>query len=416
LKRVTNFITGAFDPVWTDGGDILFTAFDNFSMQIMHLKNALDKFEQSPLAAVDSIVEKRSFWQVEKLKGQTAASAVKYKRKFNLDVAQSQITQDPIFGTSGGAQLAMTDMLGNEQYYFLIFNNAQTKEEFFESFNVAVSRVDLSRRTNFAVGLYHFAGRYYNYAEGFFYERRYGGFGAISYPFSVFKRLEGSLNIRKSDKDWYGAYKRINALLVSNYISFIKDNSLWGPTGPMDGERYNFTLGNTLDIQHSDVNFYTIIADYRKYFRLSRRMCYAMRLTGQFNHGKEALRFFMGGSWDLRGYRRWTIWGKKIALVSNELRFPFIDHFIINFPFGGLGFSSIRGATFVDVGNAWDEKLEDLLGSFGFGIRFRVGGVLVLRFDYGKKFAMHRLRGWDALTDIEFQRGTFKQFFFGWDF
>ena len=35
-------------------------------------------------------------------------------------------------------------------------------------------------------GLYHFAGRYYNRADQFFFERRFGGFGSISYPLSVF--------------------------------------------------------------------------------------------------------------------------------------------------------------------------------------------------------------------------------------
>ena len=73
-----------------------------------------------------------------------------------------------------------------------------------------------------------------------------------------------------------------------------------------------------------------------------------------FNIGKETIKFFMGGSWDLRGYRRWSIWGEKMVLFSQELRFPFIDRFAINFPFGGLGFSSIRGALFLDNGNAWN--------------------------------------------------------------
>ena len=89
----------------------------------------------------------------------------------------------------------------------------------------------------------------------------------------------------------------------------------------------------------------------------------------------------MGGSWDLRGYERWSIWGKKLALVNNEIRFPFIDKFAIRFPFGGLGLSSIRGAAFLDLGNAWNSRPKELLGSLGLGIRFRVGRVLVLRFD-----------------------------------
>ena len=114
-------------------------------------------------------------------------------------------------------------MLGNTQYYILLYNNARTKDEFLESFNVAVTRLNLSRRTNFATGLYHFAGRYYNLYDFFFWERRVGGFAAVSYPFSVFKRFEVSLNVRYSDKDWFERRPRRKALLVSNSVTYVKD-------------------------------------------------------------------------------------------------------------------------------------------------------------------------------------------------
>jgi hypothetical protein len=416
LRRVTNFTTGAFDPEWTDGGSLLFTAFENFSFQIRELKNVQAFFNSSQIAAEDTIRVKNDPWKVQKLEGEMAPTTAGYKNKFSLDIAQSQITQDPIFGAAGGAQLAMTDMLGNQQYYFLIFNNAQSRDDLLRSFNLAVTRVDLSHRANNAIGLYHFAGRYYNYAEGFFYERRYGGFAALSYPLSVFRRLEASLNVRQSDKDWESQFRSRRALLVSNFVSYVKDNSLWGPSGPIDGERLNFTLGNTIDVQHSNVNFYTILADYRRYFRTSLYTAYALRLTARFNHGKEAFPFFMGGSWDLRLYPRWQIWGQKTLLLSNELRFPFIDRFSIAFPFGGLGFNAIRGALFVDMGNAWDERLDHLLGSAGFGLRLRVGGFLVLRYDIGKRFTWFDVDQSYALKNLKLHPRVRQQFFFGWDF
>ena len=135
-----------------------------------------------------------------------------------------------------------------------------------------------------------------------------------------------------------------------------------------------------------------------------------------FNEGKEAIPFFMGGSWDLRGYRFWNIWGTKVALLSNELRFPFIDRFAINFPFGGVGFSSIRGATFLDIGNGWDDHLDELLGSMGFGIRWRVGGFLVLRLDFGRKFTISNLPNFYKPANTYIDKRWFTQFFFGWDF
>jgi len=91
------------------------------------------------------------------------------------------------------------------------------------------------------------------------------------------------------------------ALFLSNSISFTHDNSLWGPSGPLDGSRFNATVGYTTDIQFSNANYYSVIFDYRQYFRIAERSAYAARFWLFFNDGKEARRFFMGGSWDLRG-------------------------------------------------------------------------------------------------------------------
>ena len=103
---------------------------------------------------------------------------------------------------------------------------------------------------------------------------------------------------------------------------------------------------------------------------------------------------------------------KRIFFSSHELRFPFIDLIGIRFPFGSIGFNSIRSALFFDVGNAWDnqfDNLEDwsnsLVGSFGLGFRMRLIGFLVLRLDFGKT------TNFSSISD-----GIFTQFFFGWDF
>lgn len=416
LKKLTNFITGAFDPVWTADDALLFTAFEGFSFQLRRMRNISQMFEERVAATPDSLFGSPEIWSMPRLQGNTSASSYSYKKKFSLDIAQSQIVQDPIYGTAGGAQFAMSDMLGNHQYYFLIYNTASTRDELLKSFNIALTKVDLSRRANTAFGAYHFAGNYYNSANGFYYERRYGGFAAVSYPISVFQRLEASLNVRKSERELFGPESGREAVLVSNFVSFTKDNSLWGPSGPIDGERYSFSIGNTLDVSQVNTNFFTLMADYRRYFRLNTRMSYAVRLWTAMNHGKGAdfYRFFMGGSWDLRLYPRWQIWGQKLFLVSQELRFPFVDRFSLAFPFGGIGFSSIRGALFADIGNAWDDRLEDLLGAVGFSARMRLGGLLVLRYDVGRRFQINDIDS--GLNSVRFSPQWVHKFFFGWDF
>ena len=73
----------------------------------------------------------------------------------------------------------------------------------------------------------------------------------------------------------------------------------------------------------------------------------------------------------------------------------------------GLTFSSIRGAIYADAGGAWDTKYVDTKGSLGVGIRFNLGGVVVLRYDIGKRVEKNMSK---------LQHGLFYQFFFGWDF
>ncbi len=405
LRQVTHYTGGGYYPCWTDKNTLLLSVFENLSFQVSELYDLEERWQEAPEVEPDPLVKDSGLWIYPRISGRLVSSKVRYRKKFSLDIAQSQVVQDPIYGTAGGGQLVISDMLGDEQYYFLIFNNARSRSEFWKSFNLAATRVDLSRRVNYALGLYRLAGRYYNRYEGYFYENRYGGYASVSYPFNTFERLETSINIRHSTKDRYTGSSARKAFLLSNFISYAKDNSLWGPTGPLDGVRYNITLGNTVDVRHSNVSFTTVMFDLRKYFRIGYRMCHAIRVWGQFNHGKEPLPFFMGGSWDLRGYKLWSLWGTKLALISNEFRFPFIDQFYLGFPFGGIGFNSIRGALFVDAGNVWEDKFGEIKGSLGFGLRLRIGGYLVLRLDIGKKTNFKTI-----------YPTTFTQFFFGWDF
>ncbi|MEX1277335.1 MAG: BamA/TamA family outer membrane protein [Bacteroidota bacterium] len=409
MRKITRFSTAAFDPSWGENNEMILTAFENFSFQIKRI------YDIDVLA--DSIGVTHTFrfdepagepWTVNKLEGPSVVTDFRYTGEYKLDIAQSQISTDPIFGTSGGAALAMSDVLGNEQYYFLIYNTAQARSEFLESFNIAISRISLGTRANHAYGIFHFAGNRYDLTDPdlFYYERAFGGYFALSYPLSKFRRIESSVTISNSDKDVFVELPR-KALLMSTSFTFIGDNSLWGPSGPLDGGRMKLTLAYTTDVQHSNVSYYTLLADYRHYWRLSTRSALASRAHLWYNEGREARRFFMGGSWDLRGWDRWSIRGQKLWLTSHELRFPFIDQLGIRFPFGGLTFGAIRGALFADAGGAWDHTYIDTKGSVGGGIRLNFAGAIVLRYDIGKRIE-------DNMS--KFQEGLFHQFFFGWDF
>jgi len=409
MRKLTQFSTAAFDPSWGENGELIFTAFENFSFQIKkvtELEALADSTNVSHTFRYDEIGEQ---WSASKLDAPSVVADFRYTGEYKLDIAQSQISTDPIFGTAGGAALAMSDVLGNDQYYFLIYNTAQARSEFLESFNIAISRISLGKRANHAYGIFHFAGNRYDLTDPdlFYYERAFGGYFALSYPLSKFRRIESSVTVSNSDKDVFVDLMPRKALLVSTSFSFIGDNSLWGPSGPLDGNRMMLTLAYTTDVRHSNVSYYTVIADYRHYWRLTTRSALASRVNLWYNEGKEARRFFMGGSWDLRGWPRWSIRGQKLWFTSHELRFPFIDQLGIRFPFGGITFGAFRGALFADLGGAWDHKYTDTKGSVGGGVRLNFAGAIVLRYDIGKRAEKNLGR---------FQEGLFHQFFFGWDF
>jgi len=405
--KITSFANATFDPEWTPEGGLLFGVFEKRRFQIRYLKDVAQFTEEAKTFQIANIKKNAKPWQFDGLKEDLTIEKIKYSKSYDLDVVQSQVSNDPIFGTIGGAQVAFTDILGNDQYHMLIYNNARTSSEFLNSFSFAVTKVSLEKRMNYAYGLFRYVGRNFNYDDLFYYEDRVGGFLALSYPVSKFFRIQYSSSYSYSDKEFLG--RRRQAYLTSNFISVVKDNSLWVSSGPIDGERYKIAIGNTFDIKYSNVNYYTIMFDFRKYFRLGLRSAYAARFLYLQNSGKEARRFYIGGSWDLRGYPLWSIRGKQVIFTSHEIRFPFIDLLGIRFPFGSIGFPSIRGALFFDAGNAWetpwDYHRKGFLGSFGMGFRMRFIGYLVLRLDIGKHTNFKQIND-----------GVFTQFFFGWDF
>ncbi len=409
VRQVTRFTTAAFDPVWTEKGSLLFSAYDGFSFKLLGLRDVAARLDSFIVVEQPRVADHRAPWSVPSLQGERVSSRLRYKKDYQVDIAQSAISTDPVFGTLGGAVLSMSDVLGDDRYFFTIYNTAQTSGEFLSSFNFAVSRMSLGRKTPFSYGVFHYAGRRYDLLDPdlYFYERAYGGYFAAAYPISKFRRIEGAVSFSNSDKEAIAEIRQRKALLLTNSISYVKDNALYYWTGPIDGSRFNVTLSYTTDLRYSNVNYFSVMFDYRRYQRLSLRSAYASRYEFLYNHGKEARRYFLGGSWDLRGWPRWSIRGTKRWLTSHELRFPLLDRVGFDFPFGTINLGILRGALFFDAGNSWDSDYGETLGAVGAGVRFSLFGVLVLRYDFGKRIE-------ENFTHL--QGDFFHQFFFGWDF
>ncbi|MEE9166271.1 MAG: hypothetical protein V3U24_02240, partial [Candidatus Neomarinimicrobiota bacterium] len=403
--QLTRLATGAFDPHWSGKRDqnILFTSFENFRFQIRLLEDVDKLIPEADKTEIRVAGKREELWERPFLRVERGRKNTPYRKKYTFDIAQTAIAYDPIFGFLGGAQVSISDLLGNSYYHFLLFNTADRSSDFVERFNFAVMRVDLSRRVNFGYGVYHFANDYYNYSAGFFFERRYGIQFALSYPLSVFKRIEVTSSASKMARDLY--VEKFSAFLVSNSVSYVFDNSIWGPVGPVDGTSMRVTLGRTIDFTHSRAYYTGFLTDFRKYFRISLNTLYAVRVMAWLNKGEDVYQYRIGGSWGLRGFRRTEVRGTNFFLMNNEFRFPFARELVLRFSSLDISISPIRGAAFFDVGNAWDELpetlRETLRASYGFGLRGNLLGAIVLRLDLG----------WTTES-----KDPFVQFFFGWNY
>ena len=108
-------------------------------------------------------------------------------------------------------------------------------------------------RSNYGYGGFHLANDYYNDFDGWYFQRDYGVFATATYPLTKFERIESSLQIKVSDRQSSFFDQRRKALLSSNYLSYVRDTSLWGPVGPLDGMRCNLTLGTTTNLSRSSI-------------------------------------------------------------------------------------------------------------------------------------------------------------------
>jgi len=408
LNKVTYFLTSAFDPRLMNDSILIFAGFQNFSFHLYQM-NLNNKNNDSTETLTMDLSKAYGRWTAG-ISGNTFdIKKVEYEKEYSLDLATGVVSTNPVFGTSGGAILGLSDMLGDDKYLFLLYNTATVQSDILRSFNVALQKINLSKRVNYGFGVFNFSGNRYDIRESdeFFFERSFGGSTFLSYPISKFNRLEYTVTLINSDREVIEGITSRKSLMLSNSAAYVHDNSLWGPSGPLDGSRFLLLLGYTSDIKYSNINYFSIIADYRIYQRLSYQTALALRLGLFYNEGKEARRYFMGGSWDLRGWPRWSIRGEKMWLSSLEFRFPLIDQIVIKFPILDIGFFGIRGAAFFDIGSAWDKEYKTTYGSIGGGIRFNLFNVVVLRYDIGKKIEKDFTR---------LQPGLFYQFFFGWDF
>lgn len=334
----------------------------------------------------------------------------KYKLNFSPDIVYGNANFNTFYGVQGTTMMAFSDMLGDHQMYFLTNLLLDLKNS-----DYVLAYYYLPQLIDYGVVGYHSARFLYIddplVGPTLFRFRTYGITGSLSYPLDRFNRIEGSvswMNLLRENLD-YTIVPSQKRELITPTLGYVHDNTLWGVTAPNNGTRYNISATFSPSLGKNSIDFQTYTFDYRTYFKFFKDYSFAMRYSGGASLGKNAQRFFIGGTdgWinrefennnipiyniedfafltpalPLRGYNYNIKNGTKFALLNYELRYPFIRYLVA----GGLpiSLSNVMGTTFLDVGSSWTNNAafrgfgktgggstvtQDLLVGTGLGLR-----------------------------------------------
>jgi WD40 repeat protein len=251
--------------------------------------------------------------------------------------------------------------------------------------------------------------------------------GMISYPMSDVLRTEFSLgyrNITFSEQVQTIAVSLLTGATVMDNTqdlpspsalnlaeasaALVYDNSYFGATSPILGQRYRLEIDPTF----GSLNWIDVLADYRHYYMPLRPFTFALRLLhyGRYGPGAEDSRLtplFIGYPGLVRGYDINSfdatevatdstgsgsvfdrLIGSKMFVGNAELRFPLFG--VLGLGHGYYGVFPVELATFFDTGVAWSsyDKLPLFNGgpkpvsSIGGALRVNLGGYAIGEVDY----------------------------------
>ena len=332
-----------------------------------------------------------------------------YRVKFTPDVVGrptigAQVGGHYGNGLYGGSYISLSDMLGNHNIVVAgNLNGSFSDAAFYSAYSF------LKPRSNLGVAimqqpLYRYLGggdaipveidgeRREIAANVFTRDLVRSAQATMTYPFSTYRRLElGAGGYAYQTDLLYRGYdvdsgdplehdERLDRLAFwQPQLAMVFDNSLFGWTGPIYGQRYRLQISRTL----GDLQFTEALLDFRKYLNYEQKAVFALRAVGLARIGGNADRLFRaywGGPYFLRGYDggsydassqecqqfrsdnnsrsqcpvRDQLIGSSAAIVNAELRVPVIKELQI----GLLGsFPPVDAVAFFDGGLAWMNEL-----------------------------------------------------------
>ncbi len=349
------------------------------------------------------------FTLADKLDSEGNYKVNRYKITFSPDIVYANAGYSSLYGLLGTTVFSFSDVLGNHRLIGVTSLQIDLKNS-----DYGLAYYYLPNRINYGIEGFHTA-RFVLLTRAFgtslYRFRNFGFVGSLSYPLNKFYRIEGALSwlniLEENLDDPLVPSDKVSYIIPS--FSFIHDNSLWGYTSPIDGTRYRFDFLGNPGIVQKNLDFYSVLGDFRTYFRFWDDYSFAFRLSGGYSGGSAPQRFFIGGieNWinrkfatgdiplesasdfafltpvlPLRGFDYAQEIGTKYGLLNLELRFPLI-RYLVTGPLPIL-FSNIFGVAFVDMGTAWNDNHQlrffernsdgnviskDLLMGTGFGAR-----------------------------------------------
>ncbi len=374
-RRVTRLQGLASDPDWLpDGRGVLFTAQEGVTFRTWSLAFAPDSLTPEP--ETDPVSEPALPSVAD------ASSPLSYQRRLSLDLVQNGIFFDPGFGGGGGAgQIAVSDLLGNEQFLLSIANDSDQFGSFWDGWEGGLTYINRSRRLNYGLGVFRLTRLYDPDFDVIRREKRVGLLGLVSYPISLFTRLEASMQVRHATNHLLRDGPSQTVDLVSNFVSFVHDDSRWWWDGPTGGTRFNVTAGFTRDMTSGRADYGTWLAEVRHYRQPVRRIVLATRTQVVGSFGQDAQKSYLGGPMRLRINQRRVISARRMVNSQVEARFPLLRQIVLAVPAPWM-LPTLHGALFADAAWGSGDANIDRVADGGFALYLGGGFYPQLRWNW----------------------------------
>lgn len=408
LTQYTNAVTGCFMPTvlrQTDGTErLVYNALwkGRFDLYVTDVPEPVGEPEQTQIGALPAGADELPRFQPDIQVPIDDGNKEDYGGwRLFLEGADSFVGVNDDQVLVGRIVLSFSDYLGDKR---LIADLSSV--ESFSDFQITY--VDLSNRLQWSLTAFDSRDFYLGRTAGGQVRRdrqaisTTGLLGSIIYPSSFKARWELGAGFVTQNLDFFVGFDGTGEpqfVEVDNEFPFVfgaftHDSTVFTSAGPISGHRLRLDTQWAPDIDDSGTLNQSVDLDVRQYVPLTRRSNFAIRLFAGASDGNAAQPIYFGGLDTVRGFEFREFLGDRGFFLNTEFRFPLID--VLQTPI--LGFQSIRGVVFFDVGGAWfsdftdfeiwdsdENQFQDARASYGFGVTVRLLGLPV-NWDFARQY------------------------------